>query len=105
MRMGAVLIALLAIQGAPMWASRSRDRAEILKVREAVWRAWFAGDVNTLRDLVPPDAIVISASEPRWKNQAEVFRSAADFHAVGGRLIQFEFPHTEIQCFGDVAIV
>jgi hypothetical protein len=30
--------------------------------------------------------------------------SAAEFHAAGGRLVWLEFPHTEMQRFGDVAV-
>ncbi len=78
---------------------------ELLKVREQVWRAWFAGDTKTLAELVPPETIVMSGGEVKWKNQADVLRSAAEFHAKGGRLIRLEFPRTEVQHFGDVAIV
>ena len=81
------------------------DRSEILRVRESVWRAWFANDTKTLRKLVPPDTIVITAGEDRWKTQAEVFQSAADFQKEGGKLIRLEFPRTEIQRFGEVVIV
>jgi len=31
--------------------------------------------------------------------------NAAEFHAKGGKLIQLEFPRTEVQQFGNVAIV
>jgi ketosteroid isomerase-like protein len=48
---------------------------------------------------------VISAGEEQWKNQADVFRTAAEFHAGGGKLVRLEFPRTEIQRFGDMAIV
>lgn len=85
-------------------AASPNDRAELLKVREAVWRAWFANDTKTLEKLVPADTIVISAGEEKWHNQAEVFQSAAQFQAAGGKLIRLEFPRTEIQRFGDVAI-
>jgi hypothetical protein len=61
------------------FASSADDRSEILKVREAIWRAWFANDTKTLQKLVPSDAIVISAGEEKWKTQAEVFQSAAEF--------------------------
>jgi len=74
-------------------------------VRETVWRAWFANDAKTLEELVPADAIVISAGEEKWKNQQEVFKSAAEFQAGGGKLVRLEFPRTEIQRFGDVAII
>ena len=87
------------------FASSADDRSEILKVREAIWRAWFANDTKTLQKLVPPDAIVISAGEEKWKTQAEVFQSAAEFRTGGGELVRLEFPRTEIQRFGEVAII
>jgi ketosteroid isomerase-like protein len=81
------------------------DRGEILKVRESVWRAWFANDAKALERLVPPDTIVISSDQETWKNQADILRTAAEFQADGGKLVRLEFPHTEIQRFGDVAII
>lgn len=87
------------------WALGQDDRGKILKVRETVWRAWFANDTKTLEKLVPSDTIVISAGEEKWKNQAEVFQSAAEFQKEGGKLIRLEFPRTQIQRFGDVAII
>jgi ketosteroid isomerase-like protein len=81
------------------------DRAQILKVRESVWRAWFANDTKALERLVPADTIVISSDEAKWKNQADIMRTAAEFQAGGGRLLRLEFPRTEVQRFGDVAII
>jgi hypothetical protein len=40
-----------------------RDRQELLRARETVWRAWFAGDTKTLEKLVPPETIVMSGGE------------------------------------------
>ncbi len=81
------------------------DQGNLKEVREAVWRAWFADDVPTLKKLVPADAIVISAGEKEWKHQAAVFASAAKFHADGGKLVKLAFPHTEEQRYGNVAIL
>ena len=81
------------------------ERGQILKVREIVWRAWFANDTKALERLVPPDTIVISSDEAKWKNQADIMRTAAEFQAGGGKLVRLEFPRTEIQRFGDVAII
>jgi hypothetical protein len=36
------------------------DQNDLLKARELVWRAWFAGDTKTLTDLLPPETIAIS---------------------------------------------
>jgi hypothetical protein len=81
------------------------DRAQLLRVRETIWRAWFANDAKTLNQLVPSDTIVMSGGEEQWKNQADVLRTAAEFQAQGGKLVRLEFPRTEIQRYGDVAIV
>jgi Domain of unknown function (DUF4440) len=95
------LILFPAILITSMHASKGDDRAELLKVRETVWRAWFADDTKLLEELVPPDTLVISSGEEKWKNQADIFRTAAEFHAAGGTLVRLEFPRTEIQRFGD----
>lgn len=89
---------------AKLFAQQQNDE-QLLWVRETVWRAWFAGDTKTLEELVPPGTIVMSGGEEKWKNQADVLRSAAEFHAKGGKLVRLEFPRTEVQHFGDVAIV
>ena len=96
--------ASLAILIASGLAVGPDDRAELLNAREAVWRAWFANDTKTLERLVPPDTIVISAGEEKWKHQADILQSASEFQAARGELIRLDFPRTEIQRFGDVAI-
>jgi ketosteroid isomerase-like protein len=85
--------------------AQKRDDQQLLHVRETVWRAWFAGDTKTVEELVPTDTIVMSSGEAKWKNQADVLRTCAEFHANGGRLLRLEFPRTEVQYFGHVAIV
>jgi ketosteroid isomerase-like protein len=104
-QVAAALIALLATLPASGWTSAPDDREELLKVRETVWRAWFDNDTNALQKLVPPDTIVISSGEEKWKKQADIFRTAAEFQAAGGKLRRLEFPRTEVQRFGDVAII
>jgi ketosteroid isomerase-like protein len=103
-------IAIIAIfcattLGAAQLSSQKPNDEQLLRAREAVWRAWFAGDTKTLEDLVPPDTIVMSGGEEKWKDQADVLQTAVKFHAKGGRLVHLEFPRTEVQHFGNVAIV
>ena len=81
------------------------DDQDLLRTRETVWRAWFAGDLKTVEALVPPDTIVLSGGEEKWKHRADILQSAVEFHQQGGKLVRLEFPHTEVQHFGDVAIV
>jgi len=103
LRVSAAIVMLPVLLSSLAGASTSND--ELLKAREMVWRAWFAGDTKTLEELVPPETIVMSGGEEKWKNQADVLRTAVEFHAQGGKLLRLDFPRTEVQHFGDVAIV
>jgi len=86
------------------FAQKQNDE-QLLRARETVWRAWFANDTKALEQLVPPGTIVMSASEKKWQTRADVLQSAVEFQAGGGKLVRLEFPRTEVQHFGDVAIV
>jgi ketosteroid isomerase-like protein len=97
-------LSLLCIAPSRLAAQQQDDR-QLLQMREQVWRAWFANDTAALHKLVPPETIVMSGSEPNWQHQADVFQGSAEFQSEGGKLIRLEFPKTEVQHFGDVAIV
>lgn len=84
--------------------AQKQDNAELLRVRESVWRAFFANDTKTLADLVPPETISLGPGKDGWENQADILRDAADFQAKGGKLIRLEFPRTEVRRYGDVAV-
>jgi Domain of unknown function (DUF4440) len=103
-KLASVLTVLFLCAGAGSATDRQDDR-QLLRTRETVWRAWFANDAKTLQELVPVETIVISSGEKAWKHQAEVLRGAAAFHDGGGRLVRLEFPRTEVQHFGDVAVI
>ena len=95
---------LVSVSTGGLQAQEQRDQ-QLLEVRKAVWLAWFANDTRTLHDLVPADTVVISGGEKNFKHQAEVFRSAAEFQTSGNKLVRLDFTHTEVQHFGDVAVV
>jgi hypothetical protein len=104
LRIVAAATVFVAVGMGSRLASAGDERADLLKVRESVWRAWFVNDTRALEQLVPPDTIVISSGEEKWKDQADILRSAEQFQASGGKLLRLEFPRTEIQRFGDVAV-
>jgi len=58
-----------------------------------------------MEELVPAGTIVMSGGEQQRKHRSDVLRSSAEFHSKGGRLVRLEFPRTEVQHFGDEAIV
>ena len=53
-------LAMLLVSGL---AARPDDRADLMKAREAVWRAWFVNDAKALEAMVPPDTIVIGSGQ------------------------------------------
>jgi len=101
----AILCLCLGFSSSVNSAAQSQDDAALLHAREIVWRAWFAGDTNTLKELVPPETIVMSGGEEQWKHKSDVLRTSAEFHARGGKLTHLEFRRTEVQHFGNVAIM
>jgi uncharacterized protein DUF4440 len=76
----------------------------LTSAREAVWRAWFAGDTIALARLVPS---VVSAGSRRqpWESRAATFQGARAFASSGARLVDLRFDSTTIVLDRDVAVV
>ena len=88
--------------------SRSIDDAEkrdVLAAREAVWRAWFAGDTRQLTSLLPPELITIEPSSATFGNLESNLQGSRHFAAGGGKLTRLVFPTTEFQAYGDTIIL
>jgi hypothetical protein len=81
------------------------QRKHLLAAREAVWRAFFANDRAVLERVIPEETIAINPAADRWDNRKAVLEGAAQFAQAGGKLVRIEFPQTEIQMYGDVAIL
>ena len=80
-------------------------KKSLLEAREAVWRAYFAGDRTTLEKLIPEETITIEANDNNWSNRQKILSGAEEFSKGGGKLIKLEFPRTEIQVYGLTAVV
>jgi ketosteroid isomerase-like protein len=80
-------------------------KKRLLDAREAVWRAYFAGDRTTLEKLIPEETITIEAGDNTWSNRQTILAGAERFAKSGGKLVKLEFPKTEIQVYGFTAIV
>ncbi len=80
------------------------EKKSLLEAREAVWRAYFAGDRAALEKLLPEELLTMDPGTD-WGNRRSVLEGSARFAADGGKLIRLEFPKTEMQVYGDVAIV
>ena len=80
-------------------------KKKLLDAREAVWRAYFAGDRATLEKLIPEETIAINADDPNWSGRSKVLDGSVEFAKNGGKLIKLEFPKTEIQAYGLTAVI
>jgi len=80
-------------------------RKALLEARESVWRSFFSNDRAALEKLIPEEAIVMDSGSPELGNRRSVLEGAAQFAKSGRKLVRLEFPHTEIQSYGSVAII
>jgi ketosteroid isomerase-like protein len=81
-------------------------KKRLLDAREAVWRAYFAGDRATLEKLIPEETIAVDAGgDANWSRRPQILGSSAEFAKNGGKLIKLEFPKTEIQVYGLTAVI
>jgi ketosteroid isomerase-like protein len=94
-----------AEQGQTLGKLSEAEKKSLLEAREAVWRAYFAGDRATLEKLLPDELLTMDPGSGDWGNRQAVMDSSARFAAGGGKLIRLEFPKTEMQVYGYVAVV
>lgn len=81
-------------------------RKELLDAREKAWRAFFEEDpAAAIERALGPEVIAIQESSERWEDRARLIALAKAMKAHNVRLLRLEFPHTEIQLFGDTAIL
>jgi ketosteroid isomerase-like protein len=73
---------------------------QILKAREAVWRAIFANDRPAMEKLMPPELIAIETGAD-WPNRDAVLAEAQGLANRGAKLTRLEFPKTEMQIYGN----
>ena len=99
----------------PAWRAQQMTRPatlppaakqQLLQAREAVWRAFFTNDQAQLDRLVPDDTIVLeTAQEKPFMKKAEILAAARQLAQGGRKLVRLEFPQTEMQVYGDTAIL
>lgn len=80
-------------------------RQRILTARDAVWRAWFTNDRQSLEKLIPDEAIAIDDGSDTWSNRSAILAAAQGFADRGGKLVKLEFPKTEVQVYGNTIII
>ena len=80
-------------------------RAELVAARDEVWRAFYGKDPGVLEKLLGPELIAIQEGQEKWESRASMLAIAKQLAAADARLLRLEFPQTEVQVFGDTAIL
>jgi hypothetical protein len=80
-------------------------RKELLDARETAWRSFFQKDLGVVERILAPELIAIQENSDRWDNRTRLIALAKAINEKGVRLLRLEFPRTEIQLFGDTAIL
>jgi ketosteroid isomerase-like protein len=98
----------------PVWRSERMSlpaavtpqmRRQILSARESVWRAYFANDRPALERMLPEEVIALDDGSAEWSNRAAILAGAKEFADSGAKLVRLEFPRTEIQVYGQTAVL
>lgn len=80
-------------------------RQELLAARETAWRSFFQKDISVVERILAPELIAIQESSERWETRASLSKMAKAMGENGIQLTRLEFPRTEIQLFGDTAVL
>lgn len=89
----------------PSTVPSAQVRQELLAARETAWRSFFQKDSSVLERILAPELIAIQESSEPWGSRAGLIRLAKSMSERGVQLTRLDFPRTEIQVFGDTAIL
>jgi len=92
----------------PLIASAGESPAqndELLKVREKVWRDWFAGNREGLMAVLPADFFGIGAGGGTGQSRTETVAASEGFAASGNKLTNLAFTDNRFQSLGNVIII
>lgn len=110
--LGSLLALPLAARGAARSATPSDTtnaadaaHADLLAVREGVWRSWFGGDRKALLAILPADFVGIGAGDGAIRNRDEAIADSEGFAQAGNRLTDLRFSENRIQSIGPVRVI
>src|SRR4030095_1829365 len=80
-------------------------RNELLDARDTAWRSFFQKDLTVLEKILAPELIAIQQNSDKWDDRTRLIALAKAMNEQGVQLLRLEFSRTEIQLFGDTAIL
>lgn len=111
MRTSGITLALLLTTLSPLAAQGygpqpdAATRQQLLTLREAAWRTWFANDQAGFQRVVPEELVALNWGGGPWTDRAQTLAQMAEFATSGQTLATLEFPRTVFQGYGDVVIL
>ena len=105
-----LLVAALACSS-PVMAQRFgpepsvATKREILRLREAAWRTFYANDQDGFKRVVPRELLAMGWGGGPWNDRTEILAAMAERSKSGETIETLEFPRTEFQAYGDVVIL
>jgi len=108
---GIILTAGLLLGSAPLAAQQfgptpdTATRREILTLREAAWRTWFANDRAGFERIVPEELVALGWDGGDWQDRGATLAAMREFVGSGLKLTTLEFPRNVFQQYGDVVIL
>ena len=102
-RLALSFLILLTMLSIPLFGAEPID-PDVLKLREAAWRAWFDGDEAALRSMLPEDFLGIGWDGSEISTRDQTIASSVGFKKSGGRLVSLSFPETRAQRIGDTVV-
>ena len=95
----------LDAQASTLQALPESARTSLMAAREAVWRAWYAGDTAALGSMLPRELVTLAPDRDGWGTRESIIKASAEFAKSGAALSRLEFPRTEMQAYGSTVIL
>jgi ketosteroid isomerase-like protein len=112
MRAPAIILTVgLAVMAFPLPAQQfgpqpdTTTQREILQLREAAWRTWFANDRTGFERVVPDELVALGWDGGPWDDRARTVAQMEAFAETGMTLTTLEFPRNVFQQYGDVVLL
>jgi len=102
---GPLLAVGLVSLGLAADAPSDQVRKELLAAREVAWRSFVQKDTAVVEGILAPELIAIQENSDQWENRERLVKLAKSMGERGVQMTRLEFPRTEIQLFGDTAIL
>lgn len=109
--LGIALAVIISVGATPLAAQQfgpepdAATQRELLALREAAWRTWFANDRAGFERIVPEELVALGWDGGPWDDRAGTVAQMEGFARSGRQLTTLEFPRNVFQRYGDVVIL